>query len=269
MNSYTSKRAFTLVEIMVASTLGTILILLVIGFFLMSLNGLNASAQRMNLGYEINKFTNELSAHGTRAGLFILYKSPAPGDFDGVNPALHADPTFPDRQYTKLSGALPPADPLYHPAGDFGVFVFYEFPKPANQAVHCISRIEGYYLMGTDPSTGIGQVKKVVVDLSAAPSVLPVEAILTADCTGLDTWISSVGTVSVTTIFPMVRGLAKPEIIDGDTAPANAARRLFYMSADRNVIISGQHYSGNADRNTANSRTFTNSFCFSISPRTT
>ena len=65
-----------------------------------------------------------------------------------------------------------------------------------------------------------------------------------------------------------MRGLAVPEVIDGDAVSGAPAPRLFYMSASRNVIITGQIFSSNQNINTTDWRTYTNSFCFNITPRT-
>jgi len=43
---------------------------------------------------------------------------------------------------------------------------------------------------------------------------------------------------------------------------------MFYMSDARNVIISGQVYSSVKDTTTSDSRTYTDTFSFNVTPRT-
>jgi prepilin-type N-terminal cleavage/methylation domain-containing protein len=276
MNSAHTNRAFTLVEVLIAAALGTVLIAMVLSFFIFSLRGLNASNQRMNLGYEISKFTDELSAHASRSGQCILYKTANSADFNGINPAVPSAAEFPDRQIRRVENPDSP-QPIDHTmlntGGDFAVFVYFEFPKPPTQRIHRIIRIEGYYLqpLAIYATQKIGRVRKLVIDLASAPSTLSVEQILTANSSGSYAWDSEVGRVSVSTSFPLVRALSKPEAIDITDVRGIAATipRLFYMSAERNITISGQHFSGTGDVNTNDERTLTNAFYFNITPRTT
>lgn len=237
---------------MVAMTVSGILMAGVMTFYIQSLKSMYASDQRIKLAGQISKFSNELIVQASRSNQFILYKSAAPADFDGTNPAPDANNS--DRQ--SMAG-IDDESPL-HPAGDFVVFVYYEIPKPTNQPQHRISKLEGYFLDTTIPGRP-GRVRKVIIDLSATPSTDSVEKILT------DNW--SLGAV-FTTYFPLVRGLANPEIVDGTPVTGTPSPRLFYMSASRNVIITGQIYSSSQDINTNDWRTYTNSFCFNITPRT-
>lgn len=251
------RRGFTLVEIMVALAVTGLLMGGVMAFYIQSLKSMYASDQRLKLAGQINRFSNELIVQASRSNQFILFKSPQPADFDGTN--LAPDSGDSDRQSIT---AAADGTPL-HPAGDFAIFVYYEIPKPVQDPVlphHRIKKLEGYFLDATNAGD-IGLVKKVVIDLSAAPSIDSVEAILTAN------WTT---TAKFTSYFHMVRGLATPEVIDGTPVDSTttASPRLFYMSAARNVIITGQIYTSNAKIVTNDWKTYTNSFCFNITPRT-
>lgn len=245
---------FSLVEIMVAMAITGLLMTGVMAYYIQSLKSMYVSDQRIKLAGQINKFSNELIVDASRSNQFILYKSAAPADFDGTNTAPNADPTFPDRQFLTVgSGGV-----VLHPAGDFVVFVFYEIPKPTALAQHRIRKLIGYFL--TTPSAGgIGPVQKVVIDLSASPSTDAVETILTAN------WTT---TAVFSNYFPLVRGVALPEVIDGTAVTGSPTPRLFYTSASRNVIITGQIYSSSQNTVTSDWKTYTNSFCFNITPRT-
>jgi len=283
MKTSHSNRGFTLLEVLVATIIFGLMMTCLTAFLMQCLNSLNGSEQRMTLATEIKKFSNEMILQGSRSNQFILYKTATYADFDGVNTPPYADPNYPDRQ------AIVSGTPPLHPAGDFVVFVYFEFPKPTNDAsgnpltVHRISKLEGYYLTNTN-SQGIGQVNKLIIDFTnnpttggamlagvTGPTTASVETILKAMWkTSSATWDTTLPGVKVTTYFPMVRGLAVPEVIDGTpvSSPPAPTPRLFYESADRNVIISGQIYSGNKNINTNDRRTYTNAFCFNITPRT-
>jgi prepilin-type N-terminal cleavage/methylation domain-containing protein len=253
MKNIRSQRGFTLVEIIVTLTVMTVLLGGVTSFYLQNIKSMYAAEQRMKLAGQIKKFSNELIVQASRSNQFILFKSAAPADFDGTNTAPDANNS--DRQIINVAD---PLNPL-HPAGDFVVFVYYEIPKPVTEPFHRITKLEGYFLAA--PAAGVpGPVQKVVIDLSASPSTASVEAILTAN------W----ATAKFTTYFPLTRGLATPEVIDG-TPVANGTTptsRLFYMSDARNVIITGQIYTSGPGAVTGDRNTFTDSFFFTITPRT-
>ena len=260
MKNIHSNRGFTLVEIMVAVAVLGVLMTGVMTFYLQGVKSMYASEQRLKLAGQIKKFSNELIVQASRANQFVLYKSASPADFDGVNPTF-IDPIttqvvpFPDRQRIDITD---PLNPL-HPAGDFVVFVYFKIPKDTADAVHRISKLEGYYLNPASAG-GIGAVTKVVIDLTAAPSLNSIESILNTD------WNNS--TTTFTKYFPLARGLCVPEIVDGTAVTGTPVSRLFYMTASRNVIVSGQLYSSRPDVATGDWKTYTDVFFFNITPRT-
>ena len=253
MKTTSSRRGFSLVEVMVSMTIMSVLMSGVISFYLQNVKSMYASEQRIRLAGQIKRLSNELVVQASRSNQFVLFKSARATDFDGSNAAPNSNNS--DRQVINISD---PTSPL-HPAGDFVVFVYYEIPKPVNQAFHRISKLEGYFLSTTNAG-GIGQLKKVVIDLSAAPSTNSIESILTSN------WST---TAVFTTYFPQARGLATPEVVDGSpVVDGGASSRMFYMSDARNVIISGQVYSSVKDTTTSDSRTYTDTFSFNVTPRT-
>lgn len=243
---------------MVSATVAAMLMGGVMFFYIQSLKSMYASDQRMKLAGQINRFSNELIVQASRSNQFILFKTATPADFDGTNAAPDSGDS--DRQLiTSIAG-----NPPLHPAGDFVVFVYYEIPKPVTDPVtlyHRIKKLEGYFL-STTTAGGTGTVTKVVIDLSAAPSTSSVEAILTAK------WNTSGATF--TNYFHLVRALAEPQVVDGTEVVSGTppVPRLFYMSAARNVIITGQIYTSTTKIATNDWKTYTNSFCFNITPRT-
>ncbi len=252
MKNSSAPRGFTLVEIMVAMTVMGFVMAGVMGFYLQTVKGMYATEQRMKLAGQVKKFANELTVQASRSNQFVLFKSASAADFDGPNPAPNANNS--DRQVINVAD---PANPL-HPAGDFVVFIYYEIPKPVAQPFHRIVKLEGYFLNAGAGSTG--PVRKVVIDLSGAPSTSTVEAILTAN------WNTAAAVF--TTYFPLARGLLVPEVVDGTPVAGVTPARLFYMSDARNVIINGQIFSSAKDIVTGDAKTSTNTFFFNITPRT-
>jgi len=225
----------------------------VMSFFVQNIKGMYASEQRMKIAGQIKKFSSELNLHASRSNQIVLFKSATAADFDGPNP-LAANNS--DRQSINVAD---PLNPL-HPAGNFVVFVYYEIPKPIAQPFYRITQLVGYYLNSNN--TAAGAVTKVVIDLSASPSTDTVENLLT------NNWST---TAVFTKYFPLVRGLTMPEAVDEVPVTSlvrTPAPRLFYMSDARNIIVNGQVYSSNKDTDTADWKTYTDSFFFNITPRT-
>ena len=262
------RSAFTLVEVIVTMGLGLLVLVGVMSVYVQNLKGLHVAEQRMKLASQVKKFTDELEVHSTRSNAFVLFKTAAPADFNGPNAADTSGNL--DRQ--SISGAL-------RPGGDFVVFVYYQIPKvTASEAYYRVTKLEGYFLT-PDATTRIGAVRKVVIDLSAAP-YLPtsaalaksaVEDLLTAHWS--TTFANHTTTGVVTTysrLFSYGRGLLVPEHVDNAAVVAPGVARLFYMSNANNVIVSGQLYSAGERYSgiTADWRTSTHSFNFTITPRT-
>lgn len=225
-------------------------------FFSQNVKGMYASEQRMRLAGQMKKFTDELIVHASRSNQFVIFKSPAYADFD--TPAT-------DRQVIDAS-----ASPLLHPGGDFVLFIYYEIPKPANLARYRINSLVGYYLT-TGTAGGTGSLQKIEIT-PTTPSTSTPEAILAACWNSLAskfiTGTPSGYTVTVTSSFPLVRGLALPEIVDNVAVSGPTTPRLFYVTAARNVMVSGQVYTSSKDIATGDWKTYTDSFFFNITPRT-
>jgi hypothetical protein len=251
---------FTTIELLIASSISLVVTGMILSTYIQSLRGLNHSHQRMNLAQEMNTWTSQLVFKASRSNQFVLYKSSASG-------AIHQD---------LRQGLIPgTTGGILCPGGDLAVFVFFQFPKDTDSPLHLVRRVEAYSLTDKDAS-GIGAVEHITIEFDEdSYSDSHVEDILTNS----DYYVAATGKwtsgtfggvrVTVRKPFPMIRGLAIPENEDRTAIlPANATPRLFYMSADRNIVVMGQHYSGNKNRNSNDRRTHTNAFSFNITPRT-
>lgn len=268
MKSRTRKNrpsAFTLVEMMIATTIAGVALAAATTFYYQTVVGHYIVDQRITQAGVLRRFSQEMIYHASRANQLFLYKSAIEADRDAPGDQLHLDTVS--------------ADPdILHPAGDFVVFVYYEIPKPIGQDYHRIKTIVGYYLDIPAPPPApaiapprIGPIRKVTIDLSknistgAATLGDQVVAYDTATAKTMvekvmkDNWANATHTRFEQFVIN-ARGLFESELV-----PAEGLGRLFYYRDERlSMMIAGQMYGTSF---TSNKRTYTDSFCFSITPR--
>lgn len=142
-NNTKQQNAFTLVEIVIAMTIVTIVSALVMDFFIESLKSTFISEQKNLINQDIRKITQELSDNAKSANYFRLYKSFNTEDRDHTSDAL-------------LEGN----------AGNFLLLVYQEETDPQNPSVRPIEKLVGYFL---DSGVGdTGPIKKFEVTFSPA-----------------------------------------------------------------------------------------------------
>lgn len=243
-------RGMTLVEILVVVTLAVALLGAGTSFYVEAMAGQIIVKQRIDQAMDVRRFSQELIHNASRANQLFLYRSQKTA----------ADWNSPADQLT-IAGGL-------HPAGDFVVFVFYEFPRPSGQPYHRISKIIGYYLDATGGQ--IGPIKRVTIDLTrnlttrvATPSDLVPSYDTTNSRTVVEQVLVNNWTNAVHTRFDTfalyARGLFEAEDV------AEGFGRLFYLrDAQRSMMAAGQTY---ARQYTSDKRTYTDTFNFSITPR--
>jgi len=226
----------------------TVLALLMVGvmsFYMHVLKGIYVVGQRQALSADIRSFTDELIHNASRANQCILYLSSTPADYADDTKRLAIDTS---------------SDPSLHPAGDFVVFVYYEFPKPTGLAKHRIRFIRGYFAVPN--ASGIGILRKVEMDFTGTttggvtavqPSQLPVETLLT------NYW-NVPATAKFTNFLINVRGLAQSETLV-------TSSRLFYKNDKRSMTVTGQIFESNTNVLTQDWKTYTESFNFVVSTR--
>lgn len=141
-NKNKKKKAFTLVEIMVAAVILLLMIGIVLNFFVEHLRAGFVSEQRNLVNIDMRRFTQEMVNNGRSASYFTMYNSFASADRD----------TSTDR----LSSGN---------AGDLIVFVYQTAPNPSDPNVRPIEKIIGYY-----KDTSTGTVKTFTKEFSPASS---------------------------------------------------------------------------------------------------
>lgn len=242
------KSAFTLVELLIVVTLTGLLTTCVLGFYIQSLYANNASEQQIKLAAKMRAFMNEMIFNGSRSHELILYKSAAAADRSSTD--ANGDGTPDSRLVVTNEASETPTDDIC-PTGDFAVFVYYELPKPATASKYRIQKLVGYYI---DSSAVNGPaLVRMTVDFGATPSADPVETILANNWT----------TAPRKTIAPCVAPLAL-----ADTAVSSTPPNLFYRRAGQSLAVCGQLLASTTGRNTADRRTYTRTFYFTVTVRT-
>lgn len=247
----TNARGMTLVEIMVTVTMAGILLAGVTTFYVQTMVGQTVVKQRLDQAMDVRRFSQELIHNASRANQVFLYRSQKTlTDWDAPSDQLD------------ISGGL-------HPAGDFVVFVYYEFPQVStNGNYHRIKKIIGYYLDAVGGQ--IGAIKRITIDLSknvVTGVATPGDQVAAYNTTDSKTMIEQVmvnnwasATHTKFEVFALnARGLFISEVVD------EGFGRLFYLrDSQLSMMVAGQIF---ARRYTNDKRTFTDTFNFSITPR--
>jgi hypothetical protein len=182
---------------------------------------------------------NELIFTGSRSHELILYKSTAA-----------ADRTADGRLVVTNEATETVTDDIC-PTGDFAVFVYYELPKPAAQSKYRVSKLIGYYV---DSSAANGPaLVRMTIDLTGSPSTDSVETILT------NNWNTAPRKVIASKVTPLALS---------DAATEGTPPNLFYRRAGQSVAVCGQLLSSNAGKDTADRRSYTRTFYFTVTVRT-
>lgn len=247
--------AFTLVEIMIVTTITGVVMAAVTTFYFQIVVGHYIVDQRIAQAGVMRRFSQELIYNASRANQLFLYKSAAAADRDAPSDQLLVDTVT--------------ADPdILHPAGDFMVFVYYEYPKPVNLDYHRIKKIVGYYLDA--PAGGIGPIRKITIDLS--------KNLLTGAAT-LSDQVASYDTATTKTMVEKVMTdnwsntahtrfdnfvLKARGIFESETTVDGVGRIFYYRDEHLSMMIAGQIY---GTSRTSDKRTYTDCFNFSITPR--
>jgi len=247
-------RGFTLVEMLFAVAITVVVMGAMADVMVDAARRNMITNQRIAQSIELRRFSQELIYTASRANQFFLYSSVAAADHAAPSNQLKFVPNLPD-------------DALC-PAGDFIVFVYYEFPKQTGFTYHRIQKVVCYYLDAAPG--GRGAIRKVTIDLSqniltGAPT--PGAQVQDYDATNKTTvleqvianfWADTAHTRTDTYAIS-ARGLLKSQTVN-----EGYGRLFFYRDAAVSLMVGGQLYGTTA---TNDNRTYTDSFCFSVTPR--
>lgn len=210
---------FTLVEVIVAVSIMSIVMLFVFRFFITTLNLYSYDHGRVQVNQDIRSFTNEIRNDATTASYFYIY------------------PSFSSR-WTG-TGNTTDAHVSESESGDMLVLVYdYTNPGSGNTgATTYITRLVGYYRNAT--STSNGPVMRFDVTLSPA-----VNATSTTIAALLDANVPVSTASNNTTVIQLAQGLSNGT--------------LFYNFYDHSAMVNGQIYeSGSEQQQAVNTYNFT------------
>lgn len=195
-------RAFSLIEVMIATTILTIMVMVVLSLFINMMKSYKYNTFRLSINKDVRTFTNELSDTATFANYFVIL-----ADFT-----------------TRTVGPSGSEVLAYMGDGESGSCVLFVFKDQSDDSK--IRKIIGYY---HDPETdeespdfGLGPVRKFTSEFS--PTV-----------TGTQLWTILPNTSTLHT-NPDVISAGTIGRATGTTTSA----RLFYNFFNRSVMIKGQ-----------------------------
>ena len=229
------KAGFTLVELMVAMTLGLILLT---GFFLFHQNALSAvflADHKNRINRDIRTVTAEMSNYARMADQSIIYPSFREEDRDETTDTVGQSGT-----------------------GDFLLLVYRgQLEGPTFQARSPIERLVGYYRWPEDPDDpeSTGPVWRFIYEV-------PPEDAFTVNLEGLipsDAFAANYGFLD-----PHEEGEDPPELPEGmyfsrvlELSEGLARGRLFYNFNNSAVIVNGKIIHGNQNRRVTDTYNFT------------
>ncbi len=238
-----SRRGFTLVEVIVASSVMMMLMLGVLRFKVDMAKSMYVSEEKGKINHDIRVITQEMATVARDASFFALYKSYAMADRDN------------------------PVDELAQSnAGDFLVLVFYgDPPDPIRFNVRPVSRVVGYYrspIQASDQQAGnstadasLEPVRKF--DLSVANGKIPANTYLSS------TYMPTAGTYkTLEQLLPAADAatIATHKVIT-PFAQGLDNGYLFYNFWDKSVMVNGKIVHGN------DAKRVTDTYNFTITPR--
>ena len=229
-----SQRGFTLVEIMVATSITVMIFAVLLRIFIQALNTYQYDTAKILINRDIRRFTADMTEDATYANYFKIFPS-----YSNLTRAVTTlvNPADPDQGYTTAMADSSIADGQ---TGDCLVLVYKDLTDDTK-----ISRIICYFRNpGPNDSNGnptAGPVRRF--DLPVTPS------------SSLPVW-QLIPDIPDPTIYPVVVELSK-DIANG---------LLFYDYQDRAIIVNGQIVQRGGALNSIHFNA-TNTYNFTVSPR--
>jgi prepilin-type N-terminal cleavage/methylation domain-containing protein len=222
------RRAFTLVEIMVAMSLMVMIGAVILRTLMQVLNTYTYDTAKILINHDIRRFTAEMTENATYANYFMIFPA-----YNNLNRTVETliNPSDPDQGYTTALADTHVGDGL---TGDCLALIYKDLTDDTK-----ISRIICYFR--SVDSTGTGPVRKF--DLPITPS------------SSLPVW-QLIPEINDPNIYPIVVELSRDI----------GNQRLFYNFQDRAIIVNGQIVQRGGALNTIHFNA-TNTYNFTVSPR--
>ncbi|MCX6953736.1 MAG: prepilin-type N-terminal cleavage/methylation domain-containing protein [Verrucomicrobia bacterium] len=226
------RRAFTLVEILIAATIMGLVSAGMLRILVQTLNVYYYDTGKILVNKDIRKFTSEMTERATYANYFRIFPS-----YSNLTRTVttYTDPSDPDQGYIQALADTSVNDGL---SGDCLVLVYKDDVDDRK-----IKQIIVYFRAPADPSdpNSTGPVRRLIRDISP-PRADPVWRLIPSDLNPAD----------------------YPEVVELSRGLANG--KLFYNFYDRSIIVKGEiiHRGGMINSRNASA---TNTYNFTVSPR--
>lgn len=226
------RRAFTLVEMLVATSVMAIVSVGLIRILIQVLNVYYYDTGKILVNKDIRKFTSEMTENATYANYFRIFPS-----YSNLSRTIdtYVNASDPDQGFTTAIADTSVNDGL---SGDCLVLVYKDATDDRK-----IARLIAYFRAPTDPTdpTSTGPVRRLILDITPS-STLPVFRLIPA--------------ISNPAIYP--------EVVELSRGLANG--KLFYNFYDKSIIVKGEiiHRGGMINSRNASA---TNTYNFTVSPR--
>jgi prepilin-type N-terminal cleavage/methylation domain-containing protein len=154
-----SRGGFTLLEAIIAMSLVSVAMAMILGFFVETTSSSFVSEQKNKINHDIRKLTNEMATNARQANYFLLYSSFQTADRNTIAKRLYAGNS-----------------------GDFLVLV-YQGERDLTSSITAprpIERIVGYYRAPKDPNNpaSVGPVRRFILNIPTADQLKTVEELL-------------------------------------------------------------------------------------------
>ena len=222
------RHAFTLVEVMIATSLMVMIGAVILRTLMQVLNTYTYDTAKILINHDIRRFTAEMTENATYANYFRIFPA-----YNNLNRTVETliNPSDPDQGYTTALADTSVGDGL---TGDCLALVYKDLADDTK-----ISRIICYFR--SVDSTGTGPVRKF--DLPITPS------------SSLPVW-QLIPEINDPNIYPIVVELSRDI----------GTQRLFYNFQDRAIIVNGQIVQRGGAVNSIHFNA-TNTYNFTVSPR--
>ncbi len=225
-------RGFTLVEMLIATTIMGLVSVGILRVFVLALNVYHYDTGKILVNKDIRKFTGELTENATAANYFRIFPS-----YSNLSRTVdtYINASDPDQGFTT---ALTDTSVNDGQSGDCLVLVYKDSVDDRK-----ISRLIAYFRSPTDPTsaTSTGPVRRMVLDITPSSS-LPVFQLIPE--------------ISNPAIYPEVVELSR----------GLASGKLFYNYYDKSIIVKGEIIHRGGLKGTR-LESATNTYNFTVSPR--
>ncbi len=268
MKSFATKKGMTLVEILIAASIGLIVMTVALRFVIQNLKTYQYETGKLLVNRDIRKFTTQMIDDATYANSFHIYDQASNLSRASYTAVGSTDPTSATYQgYTTDLATTAPDDPVTVTGpgtekvesglpGDVVVFIY----NVDGDNTKIQQLIIYYRWLATTPGGTDGTNSPTVATRTTALKRLVVKIPTAVQTAGIMKLLPELtATTSSFTIFPYVDGQANDIV---PTGSVNRVNKMFYNSNNNSVLIRGRIY-----ENYTAQRLIKSTYNFTVTPR--